>query len=114
MRVEGAWTTRNLAPLRALLQSADVRDRSLEWDFSATGYLDSASIGLLAILDGSNRRSQPGRGVSVASPAVRRLLNWASAVNLLITVELDLPRGRFRGDTAWTMCRDIPSKECVG
>lgn len=86
LRLEGAWTVRNASMLREQLQFAVARGHPIALDLGAATYVDSAVVGLLALLYGWHRRR--GLSWSVNAPAslrVQRLVRWMSAEYLLQT-----------------------------
>jgi N-acetylglucosaminyldiphosphoundecaprenol N-acetyl-beta-D-mannosaminyltransferase len=79
LRLEGAWTHRNLDPLRAALASfGDDTAGTLGVDLSSTTYIDMAAVGLLQLARGAY-----GSQVTQASPIARRILTWGGAGYLL-------------------------------
>lgn len=74
LRLTGAWSAANAAPLRAALAAAVEAGRAPVVDLSAATHLDSAVVGLLILASGV--RPQP---VVQASPAARRWLRWFGA-----------------------------------
>jgi N-acetylglucosaminyldiphosphoundecaprenol N-acetyl-beta-D-mannosaminyltransferase len=79
LRLEGAWTSHNLDPLRdALIAVQLARSLALDVDLSRTTYIDTAVVGLLVLATAA----QPVR-VMGASPIARRVLIWTGADYLL-------------------------------
>lgn len=89
LRLAGAWTARNLDPLRAAFAQAAARDAAIRVDLAGVTHLDSAAIGLICLLRGHCSQARRGWRMSGASRSLRRLLRHACADYL--AEELDAP-----------------------
>ncbi|HZE91089.1 MAG TPA: WecB/TagA/CpsF family glycosyltransferase [Rhizobacter sp.] len=83
LRLGGAWTAQNLAPLREQLRNVAEGAESVALDLSELVFVDSAVIGLLALLYGWQKQTSLGWKVVAASHAVRRVIHLACAGYLL-------------------------------
>ncbi|MEP7301474.1 MAG: WecB/TagA/CpsF family glycosyltransferase [Caldimonas sp.] len=83
IRLAGAWSRANDAPLRALFARHAAARGSVSLDLAAVESLDSASIGLLALLYGWQVKIGAGWEIRSASAQVRRGFHAACADGLL-------------------------------
>lgn len=83
LRLEGAWTSGNLQPMRELLQLHAGQNRPLRLDMGAVTCLDGAAIGLLTLLYGWHQKVGLAWSVVAASTRARRCLHLACADYLL-------------------------------
>ncbi|WP_292444870.1 WecB/TagA/CpsF family glycosyltransferase [Methylibium sp.] len=83
LRLEGAWTAANLAPLRKAFTDAAGNRQPLRLDLSGVSHLDSAAIALMSLLWAS-RTGNPGDALlSGVQPRVRRQIELSCSTYLL-------------------------------
>ena len=83
LRLSGPWVENNLQPLRDALTDLNYRPRSVILDLSHVCHLDSAVLGVLALLRGHQLKSQQSMAIAGTSPALRRQLDHFCAAYLL-------------------------------
>lgn len=83
LRLSGPWMENNLQPLRNALTDLNYRPRPVTLDLSGACHLDSAVLGVLALLRGHQLKSHQSMAICGASPALRRQLDHFSATYLL-------------------------------
>jgi N-acetylglucosaminyldiphosphoundecaprenol N-acetyl-beta-D-mannosaminyltransferase len=83
IRLYGAWTHANIAPLRDCFSRAAQAGTQVELELSEVTYVDSAFMGLLMILQG--RQKQQGLTLRISAPSrkVRRIFEYNCAEFLL-------------------------------
>lgn len=81
LRLRGAWSRDNLAPLRTAFARAAASGRALRLDLAGASHVDAAVLGLVSLL----WAHAAGRGWAVdgASAALRRVVHWCGADHLL-------------------------------
>lgn len=79
IRLRGAWTERNIAPLRDCFAKAVTIGKDVRLDMSGVTYVDSAFVGLVTLLHG--HQQQHGGQLLIASvrEPVRRVLRYCCA-----------------------------------
>lgn len=83
LRLSGFWGEAGLKPLREALTDLNHRPRAVRLDLVGVSHLDSASLGLLALLRGHQLKHQQPLFCVGASPALRRCLAHFGASYLL-------------------------------
>ena len=79
----GAWTAHNLAPLRPCFAQACLTAQDITLELARLTYLDSALIGLLMLLHGSQQQRARRLHLCNVSPQVKAILRWNGAEFLL-------------------------------
>ncbi len=84
LKLQGAWISDNLDPLRAAFKSAVKDQMDVQLDMADVSYVDSAFIGLLMLLH--VHQQQAGKRLAIVSVAnsVRRIFKWSYADFLLV------------------------------
>lgn len=90
VRLQGAWTKDNVAPLRRAFARAAASEGGVCLDLAGVTHLDSAAIALVGLLWVSRRGEGRAWRVVHASPSVRRQVRFSCADYLLA------PRGEAR------------------
>ncbi|MHB1140947.1 MAG: WecB/TagA/CpsF family glycosyltransferase [Sulfuricaulis sp.] len=87
VRLRGAWTRKNMAPLRDCLARAATAGKDVSLEMGEVTYVDSAVVGLFVLLHGY--QTQHGRQLLLLSlqPLVRRVMGYCRAEYLLNHVE---------------------------
>jgi N-acetylglucosaminyldiphosphoundecaprenol N-acetyl-beta-D-mannosaminyltransferase len=83
LRLSGFWSKAGLGPLREALTDLNPRPRALRLDLAGVSHLDSAALGLLALLRGHQVTHHQPLVFVGASPALRRRLAHFGAGYLL-------------------------------
>lgn len=83
LRLSGPWMENNLQPLRNALTDLNSRPRSVTLDISHVSHLDSAVLGVLALLRGHQLKSNQSLAIGGASPALRKKMGHFCATYLL-------------------------------
>jgi N-acetylglucosaminyldiphosphoundecaprenol N-acetyl-beta-D-mannosaminyltransferase len=83
LRMEGAWTAANAAPLRSAFAGVAALAQPLRLDLRCVTHLDSAVIALLALLWASRRQAGQPWALGELRPEVRRQIVLACADYLL-------------------------------
>ncbi len=83
LRLTGAWQLGNLSPMRQTLQSMLPLERAVALDLSQVAALDSAAVGLLALLYGAAGKAGVGWQLLGASSEARRAIRGLCADYLL-------------------------------
>jgi len=85
IRLQGAWTRANIAPLRDCYAEAVGAEKNIKLDTSSMTYVDSAFVGLTILLQGYQKRQ--GRRLLVDSPSenVRRVIRYCCAEYLCLS-----------------------------
>jgi N-acetylglucosaminyldiphosphoundecaprenol N-acetyl-beta-D-mannosaminyltransferase len=83
VHLQGAWTERNLAPLRDCFSMAVTGGKDIRLEMGGVTYVDSAFVGLVQLLHG--HQDHHGKQLFVVSPqkAVRRVIKYCCAEYLL-------------------------------
>ena len=83
IRLAGAWTRENIAPLRECFSRSAAAGRDLRLELSDVTYVDSAVVALLMMLHAS--QAAAGRQLSFVSPreCVRSIIKYCCAEFLL-------------------------------
>jgi N-acetylglucosaminyldiphosphoundecaprenol N-acetyl-beta-D-mannosaminyltransferase len=79
LRLAGAWSWKNDAPLRLVLEKATRAGRSIRVDLAEVDYIDSAFVGLLVLLFGEQRRQGRSLEIVSATEAVLRTIRYCCA-----------------------------------
>jgi N-acetylglucosaminyldiphosphoundecaprenol N-acetyl-beta-D-mannosaminyltransferase len=79
VHLRGAWTKRNIGPLRDCFAKAVVAGQDVRLEMSGVTYIDSAFVGLVTLLHG--HQQQHNRQLQISSPRepVRRVLRYCCA-----------------------------------
>lgn len=83
LRLRGAWTADNLAPLRSAFAALTATDADIRLDLREVAWIDSAVVGLLLMLHGHAARRDRRFALEGTSRRVRRLLELHCAGSLL-------------------------------
>jgi N-acetylglucosaminyldiphosphoundecaprenol N-acetyl-beta-D-mannosaminyltransferase len=83
LKLQGAWTSSNLEPLRSAFKQVVKEDVNISLDMTEVSYVDSAFIGLLMLLHGYQQQVDKSLNVESVSNAVRRIFKWSCAEFLL-------------------------------
>lgn len=83
LRLGGPWMKNNLQPLRNALTDLNSRPRSVTLDVTDVCHLDSAVLGILALLRGHQLKSDQSMAITGASAALRKQLDHFGASYLL-------------------------------
>jgi N-acetylglucosaminyldiphosphoundecaprenol N-acetyl-beta-D-mannosaminyltransferase len=79
IRLHGAWTRRNIAPLRNCFSKAALAEKDVRLEMSGVTYVDSAFVGLVMLLQGyKTQHSRQCRLVFISEP-VRRIIKYCGA-----------------------------------
>jgi N-acetylglucosaminyldiphosphoundecaprenol N-acetyl-beta-D-mannosaminyltransferase len=91
LRLAGAWTRANVAPLRECFSRSATAGRDLRLELNDVTYVDSAVVALLMMLRAS--QAAAGRQLSLVSPQVhvRRVIRYCCAEYLLATAGHNTP-----------------------
>ncbi|MBU1691824.1 MAG: WecB/TagA/CpsF family glycosyltransferase [Gammaproteobacteria bacterium] len=83
VRLQGAWTQRNIAPLRDCFSKAVLAGKGVRLEMDAVTYVDSAFVGLVMLLHG--HQAQHCRQLLLVSPqqSVRLAIKYCCAEYLL-------------------------------
>jgi N-acetylglucosaminyldiphosphoundecaprenol N-acetyl-beta-D-mannosaminyltransferase len=86
VRLHGAWTERNLAPLRDCFSLAVQTGKDIRLEMAGVSHVDSAFVGLVQLLQGQQDRH--GKQLFVVSPqkAVRRIFKYCCAEYLCLHI----------------------------
>lgn len=76
LRLQGAWSTRNLAPMRKAFADVSAGEGELRLDLKAVSYMDSAAIALLCVLWAHRRRLQRPLLIVGATRDVERAIRF--------------------------------------
>jgi len=79
VHLRGAWTERNIAPLRDCFASAVMADKDVRLEMSGVNYVDSAFVGLVTLLHGHQQQNNRQLLISSAREPVRRVLRYCCA-----------------------------------
>lgn len=77
LRLRGAWTRENLAPLRAAYRRAADAHRHIRLDLGRVSYVDTAFLGLTLVLHGAQRRSLRRLACGPLSRPVQKIFHYA-------------------------------------
>jgi N-acetylglucosaminyldiphosphoundecaprenol N-acetyl-beta-D-mannosaminyltransferase len=91
VRLRGAWTRRNIAPLRECFSRAVLAGRNATLDMGEITHVDSAFVGLLMLLQGHQK--QHGRRLLIVSlpEPVRRVIKYCCAEYLCLGTDFQSP-----------------------
>ena len=86
VRLQGAWTERNLAPLRDCFSMAVLIGKDIRLEMGGVMYVDSAFVGLVQLLQG--QQDHHGKQLFVVSPQdpVRRVIKYCCAEYLCLGI----------------------------
>jgi N-acetylglucosaminyldiphosphoundecaprenol N-acetyl-beta-D-mannosaminyltransferase len=83
LRLTGAWTQHNVAPLREFLAAHAASHSPVALDLGEVSFLDPTAIGLLSLLYGWQIKIGASWKVVAVSKSTRKTLRWACAEYLL-------------------------------
>ena len=83
LRLHGAWSQRNLRPLRDELTRLAAHGKPIVLDLHGVTMVDSAFIALVQLLDGWQRPTTRRSCITEVAPRVRQVLRWSCADYLL-------------------------------
>ncbi len=87
MHLRGAWTQRNIAPVRDCFASAVLAGKDVQLDMAGVTYVDSAFVGLLTLLYGEQQQQRRKLLITSVQKPVHRVIRYCCAEYLLV----DLP-----------------------
>ena len=92
VHLRGAWTQRNIAPLRDCFSKAALTGKDVRLKMGGVTYVDSAFVGLVILLQGHQK--QQGRQLLIVSPQkqVRRVIRYCCAEYLCLGTDFQLPK----------------------
>jgi len=96
LRLRGAWTQKNMAPLRDCFARAAQTGKEVRLELSGFTYVDAAFVGLVQLLYG--RQEQSGGRLLIDGPSgpVRRVMRYCCADHLFAGIASPHPAGRLR------------------
>ncbi len=79
VQLRGAWTQRNIMPLRACFASAVRAGKDVRLDMGGVTYVDSAVVGLLTLLYGEQQQQRKKLLMTSVQKPVRRVIRYCCA-----------------------------------
>ena len=79
VHLRGAWTQRNIAPLRDCFASAVQAGKDVRLDMGGVTYVDSAIVGLLILLYGEQQQQRRKLLITSVQKPVRRVIRYCCA-----------------------------------
>lgn len=79
LRLRGAWTVKNLGPLRAAFAAASAGEVALRLDVREVSYMDSAAIALVCALRAHCALNDRPLRITAIAPAVKRVVRYCCA-----------------------------------
>ncbi|MFZ2160727.1 MAG: WecB/TagA/CpsF family glycosyltransferase [Sideroxyarcus sp.] len=79
IHLRGAWTLRNIAPLRECFSKAVQSEKCVKLEMDGITYVDSAFVGLVMLLHGYQTQHQKELQIGRLSEPVCRIINYCSA-----------------------------------
>lgn len=79
VHLRGAWTRRNIAPLRDCFASAVLAGKDVQLDMGGVTYVDSAFVGLLTLLYGQQQQQRRKLLITSVQEPVRRVIRYCCA-----------------------------------
>jgi N-acetylglucosaminyldiphosphoundecaprenol N-acetyl-beta-D-mannosaminyltransferase len=77
--LRGGWTRRNIAPLRQCFARLAQEEKHVRLDMGDVTYVDSAFLGIVALLHGHQSRHGRPLQVAAATPPVRKVMKYCCA-----------------------------------
>jgi N-acetylglucosaminyldiphosphoundecaprenol N-acetyl-beta-D-mannosaminyltransferase len=79
VRLHGAWTLRNILPLRACFSKASLANKNVRLDMRGVSYVDSAFVGLVVLLQGYQFAHHWQLQLLLPSTPVRKIFKYCGA-----------------------------------
>jgi N-acetylglucosaminyldiphosphoundecaprenol N-acetyl-beta-D-mannosaminyltransferase len=79
IHLRGAWTLRNIAPLRKCFSKAAMAEKNIRLEMSGVSYVDSTFVGLIMLLYGHQTQNQRELYIELLPDHVRRIIKYCCA-----------------------------------
>lgn len=90
VRLRGAWTMRNIGPLRECFAKAIGAGKDMRLEMGGVTHVDSAFVGLIMLLHGHQQRQQRRLSIASAREPVRRILRYCCAEYLYSNADVEM------------------------
>jgi len=79
IHLRGAWTLRNISPLRDCFSNAALAEKNIRLEMSGVSYVDSAFVGLVMLLHGHQTQHRRTLRIAFLSDHVLRMFKYCCA-----------------------------------